>query len=730
VVVGVLVADVAVDGLFGEIFIDVAIIVVVARLMGALFKRLHQPAVVGEILAGIALGPSLLGLIPGSWFGLSTTIPEWLFPLEVRPYLKVLAELGLIIFMFIVGLELDVGLIRGRERIAATISVTSVALPFGLGLLLAGAIYGTYGVVNGKEVEFLPFGLFIGISMSITAFPVLARILTERGMHRTPVGALALASAAVDDILAWSLLALVLAVISSSGGSGGVTSLARILGESILFLIVMFVFVRPLLAKLVPWYERAGRLTPDILAIVIVGFLVCSYITFQIGIHDIFGAFVFGAIMPREGAGALTHDILEKLEQVSVLLLLPVFFIATGLNVNIKDLGWTGLVTLVLVLLVAVSGKFIGATLAARFSGISWSRAGAIGTLMNTRGLTELVVLNIGLAAGVLTNSLFTILVLMAIVTTVMTEPLLRIFYPDRKLRRDIAEAERAAMGVPNAYRVIVAVGDVEETTGVNLVDLGLALVGDERPAEIVLGRFQPQQQRLELGSGMAGELGSFADSLGALHTLSQRVEAVGIPCTVRSQYSLDPMDELLMLADAMFADVLIVAAGDDDGDDVWADARVVSNDVSCTVIAVRHPERPLAPDTGTVGVSLAGQSTDGVLEVAGRLAYARNAPVAIAGDSRAVRRARSGFDRLADRLVASADGGTDALAPAMVVVSDDAGNDDGTGPVLVVRGAPDAAERWQALLTRLSSGTAPEVPVEAPAEAPAEAATADPVDD
>jgi Kef-type K+ transport system membrane component KefB len=728
VVVGAVVADVAVDGLFGEIFIDVAIIVVVARLMGALFKRLHQPAVVGEILAGIALGPSLLGLIPGSWFGLSTTIPEWLFPPEVRPYLKILAELGLVIFMFIVGLELDVALIRGRERIAATISVSSVALPFGLGLLLAGALYGTYGVVNGKEVEFLPFALFMGISMSITAFPVLARILTERGMHRTPVGALALASAAVDDILAWSLLALVLAVISSSGGSGGVTSLARIMGESILFLIVMFVVVRPLLAKLVPWYERAGRLTPDILAIVIVGFLVCSYITFQIGIHDIFGAFVFGAVMPREGARALTHDILEKLEQVSVLLLLPVFFITTGLNVNIKDLGWAGLATLLAVLVVAVSGKFAGATLAARFSGISWSRAGAIGTLMNTRGLTELVVLNIGLAAGVLTTNLFTILVIMAIVTTVMTEPLLRVFYPDRKLRRDIAEAERAAMGVPNAYRVIVAVGDVDEAIGINLVDLAIALVGDERPAELVLGRFQPQQQSLEVGTGMAGELGSFADSLGALHTLSQRVEAVGIPCVVRSQFSLDPMDELLLLADAMFADVLIVSAGDggSDGSDVWADARMTSNDVACSVIAVRHPERPLSPDTGTVGIHAAGRETDAVLEVAGRLAHARNAPVAIAGDGRAVRRGRSGFERLAEHIVASSSDGDDSLASAMVVVTDDGSNDDGAGPVLIVRGAPDASERWLALIARLSTGAPPEVPVEPPATA----AAADPVDD
>jgi hypothetical protein len=226
----------------------------------------------------------------------------------------------------------------------------------------------------------------------------------------------------------------------------------------------------------------------------------------------------------------------------------------------------------------------------------------------------------------------------------------------------------------------------------------------------------------------MAGELGSFADSLGALHTLSQRVEAVGIPCIVRSQYSLDPMDELLILADAMFADVLIVGAGDrgPDDEDVWADARLTSNDVACAVIAVRHPERPLSPDTGTVGIQLGGRDTDAVLEAAGRLAAARNAPVALAGDARAVRRGRSGFERLADRIVASTDGGDDSLTSAMVVVTDDRHNDDGAGPVVVVRGAPDASERWQALVTRLASGAPPEVPAETPDAAP----TGEPVDD
>jgi Kef-type K+ transport system membrane component KefB len=693
----VVLGEVKVDELLGTIFIDVAIIVVVARLMGALFRRFHQPAVVGEILAGIALGPSLLGLIPGSWFGLQTSIPQWLFPLEVRPYLKILAELGLVIFMFIVGLELDVTLIRGRERIAATISVSSVVLPFGLGLLLAGGLYGTYGVVNGKSVEFLPFALFMGISMSITAFPVLARILTERGMHRTPIGALALASAAVDDILAWSLLAFVLAVVQSSGGSGGVGSLLRILLESVVFLAVMFLGVRPLLAKLVPWYERAGRLTPDILAVVIVGFLACSFLTDKIGIHTIFGAFVFGACMPREGAGSLSHDILERLEQASVLLLLPVFFIATGLNVDVTNLGWSGLGVLLIVLLVAVSGKFVGATGAARFSGISWTRSAAIGTLMNTRGLTELVVLNIGLAAGVLSPSLFTILVCMAIVTTVMTEPLLRVFYPDRKLRRDIAEAERAAMGIPNAYRVVVAVGAVDDATAVNLVDVALGLVGDERPSEVVLARFQAQTQRLEVGSGMLGELGSFTESLGALHTLTQRVESAGIPCVVRSQFALDPVGELLDLADALFADVVLVPTGDERP---WADDRYLGNEVNCAVVAVRHPDRPIA-ELPAVGVVIAGRAPEAALETAARLAHARGAGLSLSGDERSMRRAQSGIERLAPDIVAVEEG-----AAVLAVVTDDEQFDEATtsGPVLVVRGAPNAAERWQELVTRLTT--------------------------
>jgi Kef-type K+ transport system membrane component KefB len=532
------------DEIAALVFLDIAVIVVVARLAGMLFQRLRQPAVVGEILAGIALGPSLLGQLPGN---VGTTV----FPLDIRPYLRVIAQLGLIIFMFIVGLELDVTLIRGKERAAATISLASVVLPFGMGIGLAVWLHHTHGVVQGKHVDLLPFALFIGASMSVTAFPVLARILTERGMHRTEIGALALACAAVDDILAWSGLAVVLAVVRSSGS----LDLPRILVETLLFVAVAFKVVKPLLARLVPAYERAGRLTPNVLAIVVVGFLLSAFVTDRIGIHAIFGAFVFGVVMPREGGHALFADILEKLEQVSVLLLLPVFFISTGFNVDVTGLGSSGFLELLAVLGVACTGKFFGAAGAARALGYRARKAGAIGILMNTRGLTELVILNVGLSVGVLDPALFTILVLMAVFTTVITEPLLRLVYPDKLLARDVAEAERLALGIVDAYRVVAVV----ETEGSEpLVDLGVSLLGKEDPAELLLTRFEVSR-KVEVGAGLLGELTGIAAGFDQLQGLVRRARSLGAQAQVRSQASDAPERDLLAQAVAVEADVLLL---------------------------------------------------------------------------------------------------------------------------------------------------------------------------
>ena len=425
------------------VLLDVAVVVAAARLFGWAFQRMGQPAVIGEIVAGITLGPSLLGLLPGD-------LHLVLFPTEVRPYLTVIAQIGLILFMFVVGLEVDLSAVRRRRGTAVAVSLTSIALPFGLGMLLALALHGGHSIVTDAEgrtapVDLLPFALVLGVAMSITAFPVLARILTERGLHRTGVGALALTCAAIDDVLAWSLLAVVVAVGSAAGDPWQVV---QILGLTAAFALVVLLVVRPLLTRLVPWYRRAGRLTPEILGVVLVLLLVSAWITEKIEVHALFGAFLLGTAMPRRGAEGLTREILEKVETVSLTLLLPVFFVVTGLRVDIGAVGPTGLVELGLILVVAIGGKFVGAYVAARCHGVPSRQAGAVGLLMNTRGLTELVILTIGVQLGVLDQDLFTLMVIMALVTTAMAAPLLERVYPRRLAEQDRLAEERAREAV------------------------------------------------------------------------------------------------------------------------------------------------------------------------------------------------------------------------------------------------------------------------------------------
>ena len=533
---GALTEDIA-----ARVFLSIAIIIVVARIFGRLAQKVRQPAVVGEIVAGIMLGPSFLGLI-------NEDLPTKLFPLEVRPFLGIIAQVGLIIFMFIVGLELDMGLIRGKGRLAAVTSLSSVVLPFTLGLAISGVLHEAYGVVDGQEVEWLHFALFMGAAMSVTAFPVLARILNERGMHRTRIGVLTLACAAVDDVLAWSLLAGVLAVV----GAGHLAPYWVVI-LTLVYGAVMVLAIRPLLQKVVDAYQKAGRLTPDILAIILVGVMVSSYITSEIGIHAIFGAFFFGAVFPREGAHQLFHEILERLEQVTVLLLLPVFFVVTGLNVDITGLGVDGLGYLLLVLLAAVAGKFLGASLASRSQGVPARQAMALGVLMNTRGLTELVILTIGREVGVLNDAMFTIMVCMAVITTIMTEPLLRILYPDELVAREIAEAERIGSAEAEAFRVLV--GTPEGDPGPTLAGLAAELTGGETSREVALVQFGMPDDTHEVGGGIE----AMATSLDALHHLETAVEASGVPVFARSRVADDPGLLLGQLADESVADTILV---------------------------------------------------------------------------------------------------------------------------------------------------------------------------
>ncbi|WP_030606485.1 cation:proton antiporter domain-containing protein [Streptomyces sclerotialus] len=389
------------------LLVAVPAVILACQAGAVLFRRFGQPAVVGEIALGILLGPSLLGwLWPGA--------QHWLFPEAVLPFTSVLGQLGLLSFMFLVGLELDLGALRGHSRIALAVSQAGMVLPLALGALLA---LGMYGQFAPEGVGRLPFTLFIAVAMSITAFPVLARILVDRGMYGTPVGALAMACAAVDDVTAWCLLALVVALASAGSPLDAVTTAALAVGFTLLMLHV----VRPLLARWAARLDRAGD------GVVLVGLFsglsLSALATDLIGVHALFGAFLFGVITPR---GAARIDVSAgRLRAVAVPVLLPLFFVHTGLRTDIGGLaadpaqwGWAAAV-----LVVAMLGKWGGAAVAARACGRPWREALSIGALMNCRGLTELVVLNIGLELGAIGPELFTVLVLMALLTTAVTGP-------------------------------------------------------------------------------------------------------------------------------------------------------------------------------------------------------------------------------------------------------------------------------------------------------------------
>ncbi len=683
------------DDLTAIVFIDIAVIIIVARLAGSLFKKIRQPAVVGEIIAGIALGPSLLGLFPGN-------LPTRVFPTDVRPYLGILAQVGLIIFMFIVGLEVDITLIRGKERIAGVISLSSIALPFGLGMLLAAAIQKSHTNAQAPQAHrFLPFAMFIGASMSITAFPVLARILTERRMYRTEIGALALACAAVDDVVAWSLLALVLAIIKSSGG----LELPKILLESAAYVAFMFIVVKPLLEKLAKRYREVGHLTPNIFATILVGFLLSSFITERIGIHQIFGAFLFGVVMPRKDTAQFLHDIVERLEQVSVMLLLPLFFIVTGFSVDLKHLGREAFTQLPLILLVAIGGKLVGATLAARVQGMPTRKAGAIGVLMNTRGLTELIILNVGLSFKVLDTSLFSMLVVMAIVTTIMTEPLLRLVYPEKQLNHDIAEAERAALGVMDAFRVLAMVaGDGGDD---DLVDTATDVIGDETPRELVITSFSQMRKGLEVGTGIGAELAQMAATLERLKILARRSELRDVHSVVRSQFSDDVGGDLAAQARAVEADVVMVAAPGEDGaafmgkllQDTPAEVVFVVDPSAPADRGPREPNDPRAAvvagtTQGPVAVIVQdGASGAAALELAARIAFSRHSSLRLIPETNSRKLSRQAEDRAGDlkgRLDAQVTGrGDESLDDAVA----------GTGASLIVMAVDEAgAARGQQL--------------------------------
>jgi Kef-type K+ transport system membrane component KefB len=385
-------------------------ILLVARFFGWVSRKIGQPTVVGEMIAGIVLGPSLIGMY----------FPEFsaaLFPKDSLGNLQFLSQIGLILFMFVIGMELDLKALRNKAHDAVVISHASIIIPFALGVSLAYFIYHSFAP---QGIEFISFGLFLGIAMSITAFPVLAGIVRERGIHKTKLGAIVITCAAADDVTAWCILAAVIAIVKA----GSLISSLYVIVLATIYVMLMLKVVRPFLKKVGDLNSTRESLSKPVVAIFFLTLLLSSYVSELIGIHALFGAFLAGAIMPENNK--FRSIFIEKIEDVSVVVLLPLFFVFTGLRTQIGliDDPYLWKVTGVIIL-VAVAGKFFGSAIAARFVGHSWKDSLSIGTLMNTRGLMELVVLNIGYDLGVLSTQIFTMMVIMALVTTFMTGPAL-----------------------------------------------------------------------------------------------------------------------------------------------------------------------------------------------------------------------------------------------------------------------------------------------------------------
>jgi len=414
----------------GHLFLQLLAIILVSRLVSRLFVWMGQPAVIGEMAAGIVLGPSLFGLLAPDAFA-------FVFPASSMGMLGILSQIGVCLFMFTVGMEVNVGHVRGTARTAVVVSQTGILIPYLLGLLLA---YFLFSSMAAPGTGFTAFALFMGISMSITAFPVLARILQDRGLSQTALGSMAITCAAVGDVTAWSILALVVAVATATGLGGTALNLLLVLA----FVLLMVAGVRRVLPRWIGQQQLADREPSRPTLAVVACLVMASALTTEVlGIHSLFGAFLAGMIMPE--AHDFRRKIAMRLESFSSVLLLPLFFTFTGLRTQvglIDDLsGW---LICLLVIAVATLGKLGATALAARFSGMRWRESLQLGALMNTRGLMELIALNIGYDLGILSSRIFTMLVIMALVTTVLTGPLLTLFSP--------RQASVGGLGKPSNY--------------------------------------------------------------------------------------------------------------------------------------------------------------------------------------------------------------------------------------------------------------------------------------
>ncbi|MCP3099150.1 cation:proton antiporter [Myxococcus sp. K15C18031901] len=531
------------------LLMQLMVIIGVSRLIGRGTRWLGQPLVIAEVVAGIVLGPSLLG-----W--LAPDVMNALFPSSSLPVLKMLSQVGLVLFMFLIGLELDPKMLKGRGHASVAISHTSIVVPFALGAV-AGALW-LYKSLSSPTVPFSSFVLFMGVSMSITAFPVLARILTERGLLQSRLGAIAITCAAVDDVTAWCLLAFVVSIVRASDLAHAALTTVFAMG----YIAFMLLAVRPFLARLGARVASREGLTQNVVAGTLLLLMASAWATELIGIHALFGAFLFGAVIPKEGG--LAAALVEKLEDVAVVLLLPIFFAFSGLRTQVGLLNtpesW---VTCGVIILLACVGKFGGSAVAARMTGLRWREAGAIGVLMNTRGLMELIVLNLGLDLGVISPTLFTMMVLMALVTTFMTTPLLRLIYPTEEIAKDRLvplDAPAPVAGGAAPYTVLMCVS--HQQAGPGMAHLAKALSEGEdaqlhalhlvSPERVSLRREpEPSQDALLEGERDVGE--------SALAPLLGRAKNLGLAVRPLSFVSGEPAQDICRTAQAKHADLVLL---------------------------------------------------------------------------------------------------------------------------------------------------------------------------
>jgi Kef-type K+ transport system membrane component KefB/nucleotide-binding universal stress UspA family protein len=616
-----------------HLLLDLAIIIIAARMMGGLAKALGQPAVIGEVLAGILMGPTVLGRIDSS------------FQMDLFPHyvpLREIANLGLVFFMFLVGLELDPKLIRGQGKRAVQISLSGVAAPLVLGLLVGYALYdvnveGCFPADEAGECasdatgfelpEKFTFALFLGSAMCITAFPVLARILVETGLYKTAVGTATLCAAAVDDVTAWILLAAVVGIAETGSPAEALPAL----GLTAVFVVFMVVVGRRLLELLAKRSDASGRLTVDQVAIILVGVLLAAYATERIGIHAIFGAFIFGAVMPKRSW--MTQQLTDKVEDFVIIVMLPVFFLVTGLRTDLFTLDSFDLVGYLLIILtVAIAGKFLGCGIAARLTGSSTRDSIVVGALMNTRGLTELVILGIGLELGVLSDRIFAMMVIMALVTTFMAAPIVSRIFPREEFLKEVGEQEKPA---PTATRILVALGSVMNAP--SLVDAGIRLAGKRRPAELLLVRLIPPPRAPELRSGLQDEELETGASVESMRLLVEQAEAAGVGARPISFLSEDVGKDLARLAGDQKCDYLVLG---------WYRPSVAQEIVQVLVrrtfsltpsdvviVADRQGQGPQPKPEAPVVVALNGGShDDAAVEVGVRLAENVGAGIKLLG--------------------------------------------------------------------------------------------------